>query len=323
MKQVINILKLKNDQQIEDVSDHNLRIANSRNVDKKRTKNNKFFIGNSKTKVLDEMNERLSKCPKYRKDAVKIVDLVFSASPEFYENATKEEILKWEKITQAFIEKTFGKENIIYSVIHYDEKTPHFHVCLTPIFEGKLRASHWFDGPAKLKKFHTDYSKEIKELGIKRGDPFIKSTQTELEAHYKKVNASTVYERNLDKKLDDLFQKFEHPTLRQRLNPWNFFNATVKPLMVQLSKNLSHYRTKAQELKSLEKENTYIKQRLEDLELKFENLGISPKISFIDIKKIREQWERLPEAIGPVQDVLLEEKPAKVNEVIKKPSIRP
>lgn len=301
MKQVINILKLKTNQEIKDIADHNLRVTNSRNVNKQKTKSNKYFVGNAKTDTIAEMNKRLEKVGKYRKDANKIVNIVFSASPEFFETATKKDIEEWELKTQAFIEETFGKENIIYAVIHYDEKTPHFHVCLTPIKDGKLRSNYWFDGPAKLKKFHTDYSKAIKDLGIKRGDPFIKSSQVEIEKFYKKVNASTVYERKLDKKLDELFTQFENPTLRQKLNPWGFLNNVVKPLFNQLSSNLSHYRTRANELRDTKKQNEYLKNRVIDLELKLENLGLSPKISFLQVKKIREQIEQLPKAPGPVQ----------------------
>ncbi|MDW3502834.1 plasmid recombination protein, partial [Escherichia coli] len=91
-----------------------------------------------------------------------VVDLVLSASPEFFTD--KKKTKEWEQATQQWAEDTFGKENIIYSVVHYDEKTPHFHIALVPIFEGKLRASHWFDGPAKLKKIHDSYARVTKKL---------------------------------------------------------------------------------------------------------------------------------------------------------------
>lgn len=313
MKQVINILKLKKEQDIDDVADHNLRKVYSRNVVKNKKHLNKFFIGSYKTNVLNEMNERLEKVPKFRKDAVKIVNLVFSASPEFFQNATKSEVEKWEKITQKFAEDTFGKENIIYSVVHYDETTPHFHICFTPIFEGKLRASHWFDGPAKLKKFHTDYSKVIKDLGIKRGDKFVKSSNNELKEYYKKVNASTKYERYIDNKVEDLFKKFDNPTFSQKLNPWSFLSKVVKPLVNQLSSNLSHYRTRSNELRELQKEKEFLVKRIIDLELKLETLGLSKTTPFLELEKIKEQYDLMPKA-SP-KGATLEEKESRVEQV--------
>lgn len=313
MKQVINILKQKSNQEIEDVADHNLRKTHSRNVVKNKKHLNKFFIGNYKTEVLKEMSKRLETVPKFRKDAVKIVNLVFSASPEFFQNATKAEVEKWEKLTQKYVEDTFGKENIIYSVVHYDETTPHFHICLTPIFEGKLRASHWFDGPAKLKKFHTDYSKVIAELGIKRGEKFVKSSNNELREYYKKVNASTKYERYIDNKVEDLFKKFDNPTFSQKLNPWAFLSKVVKPLVSQLSSNLSHYRTRSNELRELQKEKEFLVKRIIDLELKLETLGLSKTTPFLELEKIKKQFDLLPKA-SPT-GATLEEKMSRVEQV--------
>lgn len=39
-----------------------------------------------------------------------------------------------------FIANRYGKENILSAVIHMDEKTPHMHVDLTPIRDGRLTA---------------------------------------------------------------------------------------------------------------------------------------------------------------------------------------
>lgn len=296
MKAVIDIKKQKTNQQIKDISDHNLRATTSRNVDKERTKNNKFFVGSSKTDPIAEMEKRLAKCPKFRKDAVKLVNLVFSASPEFFQNSTKQQINDWEKSTQSYIEETFGKDNIIYSVVHHDEKTPHFHVAIVPVKDGKLNASYWFDGPAKLKKLHTDYAKAVKHLGIKRGVPGgTNSSQKELEDYYKKVNSSTVYDRQLDKKLEDLLDKVKSPTIAQRFNWSSFVDETIQPLLKQLKTNLSHYRTKFQESEKALIENDKLKKQVQDLEVKLETIGIDPKTSHIKLNELAPEIRNLVE----------------------------
>jgi len=283
MQQVIDIKKVKDSQEIQKIANHNLRQVDSRNVNKKKTPLNNYLIGTPNTDVIKEMEDRLEKCPKYRKDAVKTVNLVLSASPEFFSDKIKAK--QWEKDTQAWAEKTFGKENIIYSVVHYDEKTPHFHICLVPIKDGKLNASYWFDGPAKLKKIHDGYNEVMKPLGLKRGQKAVKSNQTELTEYYKKVNSSTVYDRQLDKKLDDLFEKLDNPTTWQKLKPWSIVDEVAKPLMKQLKNNLSHYRTKSKNADTIEKELKKAQSRVSDLELKLTNLGIDPDTPFLEIDK--------------------------------------
>lgn len=283
MKQVIDIKKIKETSEILKVANHNLRQVDSRNVDKKRTPKNLYLIGSPSTDVLLEVEDRLAKCPKYRKDAVKTVNLVLSASPEFFDD--KQKLKQWEQKTQKWAEDTFGKDNIIYSVVHYDEKTPHFHICLVPIKDGKLNASYWLDGPAKLKKLHDSLNKELKPLGLARGQKAIKSNQTELADYYAKVNSSTAYDRKLDKKLDDLFTNLENPTTWQKLKPWTVIDEVVKPLMKQLKSNLSHYRTKAKQAEKESKDLAEARVKISDLELKLETLGISPDTPFMELDK--------------------------------------
>jgi len=289
MKQVIDIQKYKTDQQINQVANHNLRNVDSRNVNKSKTKSNRFFIGSPETDTVLELAKKLENVPKFRKDANRMVNLVLSASPEFFQTATKKQITDWENATQKWAEDTFGKDNIIYSVVHKDKKTPHFHIAIVPIFEGKLRSNHWFDGPMKLKKIHDSYAKVSKKFGIVRGQKLIKSKQEELETFYKKVNSSTAYDLALDKKLDDLFEQLEKPTLIQKLTPWSVIDSVVKPLMKQLKTNLSHYRTKTKNVENDLKELELSRQRVNDLELKMEKLGLDPNMSFMKCDEISDK----------------------------------
>lgn len=320
MKQVIDILKQKSNQEITQISNHNLRQVSSRNVVKSRIKDNVFYIGSPGTDPILEMDKRLENVPKFRKDAVKMVNLVLSASPEFFENADKKKIKEWEKATQKWCEDTFGKDNIIYSVVHHDEKTPHFHVAFVPIFEGKLRASHWFDGPAKLKKIHDSYAKVTKPFGIRRGQKAVKSSQTELETFYKKVNSSTVYDRQLDKKLEEFNEKLDNPTFMQKLNPWGLIAEVIKPMVSQLYKNMAHYRTKHEQDKKYKKQLEIAEQKVSDLKLKLDKLGISPDTPFMEIDKIRNAMELVADNKAPSQREFLEETKPVFNKELSKSS---
>jgi len=282
MYQAIDIKKYKTDEQITNVTAHNLRTSLSNNVNPKKTHKNKFFIGSADMDFQKELDDKLATCGKFRKDAVKIVNLVFSASPDFFKNGVKAK--EWETITQKFAEETFGKENILYSVVHYDEKTPHFHISVIPIKDGKLNASHWFDGRAKLKAFHDNYHKAVKHLGLKRGEERKKPTYVSLEDYYKKVNASAEYEEKLDKKFDRVLSHLDNPNLSEQLNPWGFIKKTLKPYIESIGENIAHYREKAKEYDGVKNQLEKAKDKIADYEAKFEEMGLKPTVSYADCK---------------------------------------
>lgn len=84
------------------------------------------------------INNQLAKngIDKYRKDAVMMLDGLYTASPDFFENKTKNEMLDFFKDCYNFHVKHYcsGDENLmINAVIHLDETTPHMQVASVPI----------------------------------------------------------------------------------------------------------------------------------------------------------------------------------------------
>lgn len=285
MYQAIDIKKYKTDEQITNVTAHNLRTSLSNNVNPKKTKLNKFFVGSADMDFDKLLADKLSSCGKFRKDAVKVVNLVFSASPEFFKNGVKAK--EWETLTQKFVEETFGKENILYSVVHYDEKTPHFHISIIPIDpKGKLNASHWFDGRAKLKAFHDNYHKAVKHLGLKRGEERKKPTYTELNDYYKKVNASSDYEQKLEEKLDRVFNRLDSPKIQDKLNPWGLLKQ-MKPMLSSMGKAISHFQAKAKEFERVVKKLDKAEEKIADYEAKFEEMGLKPTLTYSECKSYK------------------------------------
>lgn len=62
-------------------------------------------------------------------------EMIFTSGPEFFKNMSKEEILRWANGCMEFVYKDLGytKEQIIQSVLHLDEKTPHIHCVVVPL----------------------------------------------------------------------------------------------------------------------------------------------------------------------------------------------
>ncbi len=82
---------------------------------------------------------------KTRKDSVKLVETLITASPEFMNKLnTKEQKEYFERATD-FIKSEIGADRIISAVVHMDEATPHMHLAFCPINkEGKLSAKKYF-----------------------------------------------------------------------------------------------------------------------------------------------------------------------------------
>ena len=86
-----------------------------KNIRQDRYKNFDQMVDDSKSCVADEM--------------------IFTSGPEFFKDMTKEEILKWANGCMDFVYNDLGytKEQVIQSVLHLDEKTPHIHCVVVPL----------------------------------------------------------------------------------------------------------------------------------------------------------------------------------------------
>ena len=62
-------------------------------------------------------------------------EMIFTSGPEFFKDMPKEEILRWANGCMEFVYKDLGytKEQVIQSVLHLDEKTPHIHCVVVPL----------------------------------------------------------------------------------------------------------------------------------------------------------------------------------------------
>lgn len=64
---------------------------------------------------------------KVRRDAVKLVEGIITASPEFFEGKSEEECRRFFEDAYEFVCAEMGAENMIHFTVHMDETTPHAH----------------------------------------------------------------------------------------------------------------------------------------------------------------------------------------------------
>lgn len=152
---------------------------------------NRVFVGPSDAPgVVSAVKKKLASVPKFRKDAVRAVEVLMTAGPDFFDSA-KSERKKWSAWlagSMAWLENTWGAENIVSVVLHQDEATPHLQAIVVPVHDGKLRASHWLDGPAKLSKLQDGYAAATQAQGLIRGERNSLASHTSLSKFYNLAN---------------------------------------------------------------------------------------------------------------------------------------
>lgn len=85
---------------------------------------------------IEQAQKENQKC-KVRKDSVKFIDTIVTASPEFLAELSAEETRHYFEHALDFLKEEVGKENIFSAVVHMDERNPHMHLCFVPLTKDK------------------------------------------------------------------------------------------------------------------------------------------------------------------------------------------
>ena len=89
---------------------------------------------------------------KVRKDAVKLVEGIVTASPEFFELADDDKVREFFDDAYRFCCDEFGESNMVHFTVHMDEETPHAHFGFVPLRDGKLSWKEFFPNKMALGK---------------------------------------------------------------------------------------------------------------------------------------------------------------------------
>ena len=119
------------------------QYASNPDIDTSRSKYN-FHIVKPEGRYYHFIQNRIEQAGcRTRKDSTRFVDTLITASPEFFKKKSPKEIQAFFQRAADFLIGRVGRENIVSAVVHMDEKTPHLHLCFTPITEdGRLSAGH-------------------------------------------------------------------------------------------------------------------------------------------------------------------------------------
>lgn len=102
-------------------------------IDWALTDKNYYFVKSDNWKKTIDKTLADNGITKYRKDAVVLLDGLYTASPDFFADKTDDEIKQYFADCLEYHSQNYGV--VINAVVHLDERTPHMHVCSVPIVE--------------------------------------------------------------------------------------------------------------------------------------------------------------------------------------------
>ena len=93
-----------------------------------------------------------------RKDSVRVVEALVTASPEFFKGKTNREIRAYFAYALKFLESRQRPDTFLSAVVHMDEKTPHLHLCFVPLTaDGRLSAKEIIGNRKNLVRWQDEF----------------------------------------------------------------------------------------------------------------------------------------------------------------------
>ena len=154
-------------------------------------------------------------------------ELMFTATHKFFDNMSKEEIMRWADTCMDFVYNDLGytKEQVLHSVVHLDEKTPHIHCVVVPLVKKldkrtnterfTISKKQYIKDNIHLSELQDVYNLRLREAGfelergIKGSDrKHIKIKEFKKTTKYYENKVTTI-NKNLDNAMNDFEEKMK------------------------------------------------------------------------------------------------------------------
>ena len=216
---------------------------------------------------------------KARKDSVRMVETLITASPEFFAGKKPKEVREFFEYALEFLKTKQDEETIVSAVVHVDEKTPHMHLCFVPITaDGRLSAKEIVGNKKKLTQWQDEYWKHMvkKYPDFERGESASITGRTHIPSRiFKQAIRLNKQREQLEKLISEL----------------NAFNAAkkmpeIKALMAKMFPTAEKLHTYMYRAKTTEKE-------LEAEIAVLEKEVATGKVSVLEQLELRQQVQKL------------------------------
>ena len=214
---------------------HIARTQMPPNADPSRTHLNRELIAfpegvADRTQAINYRLAHAGLTRKIGKNQVKVIRVMLTGSPEDMKRIEAEGKLdQWCADNLAWLNKTFGADNVVSAVLHRDESTPHIHAAVVPIVTGerrKVKEKRIPDKPGKkkyrkkspdavrlcnddvmsrikLKEYQDTYAEAMAGYGLQRGIDGSVARHISTQEFYRNAIAG---QKNLQDNIDELLR---------------------------------------------------------------------------------------------------------------------
>ena len=190
--------------EISRIEAHNERTkesyASNPDVDTARSKQN-FHLVTPERKYRAEAERQITQAGcRTRSDSVRVVEVLFTASHDFFKGKSKGEIRAFFEECMTFLAQRQDPATYLSAVVHMDEKTPHMHLSFVPLTaDGRLSAKEIVGNRQKLTQWQDAFWEHMvqKYPDLERGESASKTGRTHIPPRIFKQ--ATHLNRQLDK----------------------------------------------------------------------------------------------------------------------------
>ena len=162
---------------IHDIEAHNERTkekyASNPDIDPEQTHLN-FHLVEPADHYRKESKRQIDEAGcRTRKDSVRVVEALFTVSPEFFKGKKRSDVKAFYEYALEFMKQEQDPKTYISAVVHMDEKTPHMHLCFVPLTEdNRLSAKEIVGNKKKLTWWQDEFWKHMvkKYPDLERGE---------------------------------------------------------------------------------------------------------------------------------------------------------
>ena len=248
------------------------KYASNPDIDPSRTHLN-FHLVIPKRKYRAEAEKQIAEAGcRTRTDSVRVVEALFTASPEFFKGKRQNEIREYFTEALKFMEEHQSKDTIISAVVHMDERTSHMHLCFVPLTEDKrLCAKEILGNKKKLTWWQDEYWKHMveKHPELERGESASRTGRDHIPPRVFKEIIRLTKQRE---KLEGLLEGMNPFNAKSRASEigkvLDIYIPAVEKMQTQLDKYQVTFTKTATANKKLRKKNSQLKESLENAQEK-------------------------------------------------------
>ena len=244
------------------------RYASNPDIDLSRSKHN-FHLIEPPQRYRAEAERQISAAGcRTRKDSVRVVEVLFTATPEFFKGKKLPEIRQYFEETLRFFEQYQSRETIISAVVHMDEKTPHMHLSFVPLTpDGRLSAKEIVGNKKKLTWWQDKFWEHMvkKYPDLERSESASQTGRDHIPPRiFKEMTHLTQQRQKLDEMLTGIGPFNSKKRAAEISELLDGYIPAVEKMRTQLKKYSTAFTSTKAENEKLKKKNKKLSESLEE-----------------------------------------------------------